>query len=225
MALQGLSNSLWAAAQLEDAAPEVLKIVPAIVAEIHCKGRRGEFFTSGWCVSVWAVAQLRASQPDLLKMVLALLMQEEYYSTRDRAARWADVPDVAEIVPGLVLQLRDFAADMKLPELVNTFEALAWLDGNIDSIPSAAKRDCVAALVAQLSRILPELHGKDLQNAVPAAVRSCCLLSDSYVGYARPPRKSIFCGTELLTPVAQRFSSQRTLAALPDWGLCAMSPG
>ena len=68
---QGLSNSLWAAAKLQDAAPEVVKIVPALAAQIPLKAvsmNRQDLSNS-----LWALKDLPTASPAVPRAVLALV--------------------------------------------------------------------------------------------------------------------------------------------------------
>ena len=59
---QHLSNTLWAAVQLKDVAPEVKEIVPAIVAQIPDKanGMKPQELSN----SLWAAAKLKDIAPE-----------------------------------------------------------------------------------------------------------------------------------------------------------------
>ena len=97
---------------------------------------------------------------------------------------------------------------MKGQDLSNTVEALVFLE---ESFPIDRKPDTIAASAAQLNLVLSGLKGKDLMFTVPVMVWACV--------------KSNVYNADLLAAVAQRFSSQRALWPLPDWGLCALHLG
>ena len=71
--LRGLSNILWAAANLFSDMPAVMKIVPALVAQISLKG--GDLDHQGLSNGLWAAAQLKDTAPDVLKLVAILSAQ------------------------------------------------------------------------------------------------------------------------------------------------------
>ena len=58
---QDLSNSLWAAATLKDAAPQVLKAVPALAGQIP--GQVGDMVPQALSNSLWAAASLKDAVP------------------------------------------------------------------------------------------------------------------------------------------------------------------
>ena len=70
---EALSNCLWAAAHLEEAAPEVLKIVAALAAQIPFKA--GRMKPQHLSSSLWALKDFADASPAVVKAVQALVQQ------------------------------------------------------------------------------------------------------------------------------------------------------
>ena len=64
---QALANNLWAAAQLQDAAPEVLQVVPAVVAQIPAKAAEMNRQEVSMCIS--ATMRLADAVPEVFDLL------------------------------------------------------------------------------------------------------------------------------------------------------------
>lgn len=67
---QAISNCLWAAAQLQDSVPGVLKVVPSVSAQVPDKARNMKPLELS--STVWAVGRLKDKAPEVLSTVPAL---------------------------------------------------------------------------------------------------------------------------------------------------------
>ena len=73
MTPQGLSNIFWAAAKLQDAVPEVLQVVPALVAQIPSKA--AEMNPQDVSSCLFAAMRLADAVPNVLEAVPALVKE------------------------------------------------------------------------------------------------------------------------------------------------------
>eukprot|EP00438_Fugacium_kawagutii_P035522 Skav228078 [mRNA] locus=scaffold5285:51312:52013:- [translate_table: standard] len=71
MNAQDVSNNLWSVATLKDAAPDALKMIPTLAAQVDVvvKSMTAQHVSN----SLWAAATLKDAAPDLLESVPALL--------------------------------------------------------------------------------------------------------------------------------------------------------
>ena len=202
---QGLSNSLLAAAKLQDAAPEVIGIVPALVEEILVKA--GDMIPQHLSNILWAAAQLQDAAPEVLQVVPAVVAQipakvaemnpQELFSCLFAAMRLEDaVPEVVEVVPALVKEVPGKIGSMTPQGLA---KALVYFE---ERLPIVGLPRIAAAAAMRLKRILPEVKGKDFAFSVPVIVWAC--------GKA----EVMDMDTELLTEVAKRFASRKSITTL-----------
>ena len=93
-------------------------------------------------------------------------------------------------------------------QLANSLEALVVL---AKRLPILGLPRIATAAAMRLKRILPEVKGKDLAFDVPMVLWAC--------GKA----EVLDLETELLTEVAERFASRKSITTLPPWNLCALA--
>ena len=215
---QALSNSLWAAAKLKNASTKVLKIVPALVQQIPLKA--GGMKPQEVSNSLWAAVQLKDACPEeVLKIVPVLLEQIPLKASNMRsqhlsnslwaAAQLADAsPAVRRAVLALVQTVQEKISGMNGQQLSNIVEALVFLE---ESFPIPELPAIVKAAAARLNCILPSASGKGLMFDVPMVVWACC--------------RTNVDDAKFFSAVAERFSSQRALSSVPDWGVCALILG
>ena len=214
---QHLSNSLWATAKLQDAAPEVIGSVPALVAQIP--GKAGGMNPQELSNVLWAAAQLQDTAPEVLQVVPTVAAEipakvdnvkpQHLSNCLFSAMLLADaVPEVLEAVPALVKEVPGKVDAMKPQELANGLEAVVVL---AERLPIVGLPRIAAAAAMRLKRILPEVKGKDFAFSVPVIVWAC--------GKA----EVLDMETELLTEVAKRFASRKSITTLTPWSLCALA--
>ena len=172
---QGVSNILWACANLFLDVPVVLKLVPALAEQIP--GKVGDMIPQHLSNSLWAAAQLQEAAPEVLKTVPALVAQIPL-KTRDMDPQglsnilWASAklqdaaPKVLEMVPSVVAQVPLKAKDMIPQQLSNSLWAAVQLQ---DSAPEVLK--IVPALVAQIESKARGMKEQDLSNSLWAAAQ------------------------------------------------------
>ena len=118
-------------------------------------------------------------------------------------------PTVAKAVLALLQQIQPQVECMDAQHLANTLEALVFLG---ESFPIAEQSGSVTAATAtRLSCILPRLKGRELMLDVPMVIWAC--------------RRFNVVDQGLFAAVVDRFSSQRLVASLPPWDLCALNLG
>ena len=212
-----LSNNIWAAAQLQDVAPTVLKMVPTLLEQIPSKA--GDMNNQDLSNSLWAAALLENAVPEVVSIVPALAAQipskagsmitQQLSNCIWALKSFADAsPAVQTAVLALLEKIQPKITVMNAQELANSLEALVFL---AESFHIMEQPDVVAAAAVRLNSILLGLKGKDLTLAVPSVVWAC--------GRAKVYEAKLFA------TVSGRFSSQRAVARIPDWGLCAMRLG
>ena len=173
MGPQALSNSLWAAMQLQDAAPEVLQIVPAVAVEL-C-GKAGGMMPQVLCNTLSVAVQLQDVAPEVLQIVPALaeriaekapqLIPPGVSSSLWAAAKLRDaVPDVVRMVPPLVAELPG-KATMRPLALSNCLFALMCLE---EAAPEVLR--AVPHLVKQVPKRIGHMNVQDLAKTLEALV-------------------------------------------------------
>ena len=148
MDAQGLSNWLWASAQLKKVALVVLEAVPVIVSQIP--SRAMDMNTQALSNCLWASAQLKDEVPKVLENVPAmvgenLVEDQRHGSTRRCPTAWR---------PLFVFVIQS---------LKSTNFLVAG--GSMDDILSAA--------AVRLNTLLPRLRGKDFSFTVPVVIWAC----------------------------------------------------
>ena len=144
MDAQGLSNWLWASAQLKKVALVVLEAVPVIVSQIP--SRAMDMNTQALSNCLWASAQLKDEVPKVLEIVPAMV-GEISLKINDM------VPQALSNSVEALVRLRD-----SVPEIDNFLVA----GGSMDDILSAA--------AVRLNTLLPRLRGKDFSFTVPVVI-------------------------------------------------------
>eukprot|EP00435_Cladocopium_sp_Y103_P050074 s210_g15.t1 len=125
-----------------------------------------------------------------------------------------DAPHVLDVVPAIVAQVLDMAKDMIPQALSNSLLALVLLQDSVPGVSSflLGEADGNSGLVGEAAsrvvKLLPKLTGLNLFLTPPAVVWACAKLEQHH--------------DELLSAVAKRFASRKTISSLSDWGLCAM---
>ena len=110
------------------------------------------------------------------------------------------VPEVLEAVPALVKELPGKIGSMTPQGLANSLEALVVLE---ECLPIVELPGIATATAAQLKQILPQVKGKDLAFNVPMIVWAC--------------GKAAALDAQLVTAVAERFASDKSISSLPEW--------
>ena len=170
---QGLSNIIWAFANLFLDVPLVLKRVPALVEQIP--GKVGDMIPQHLSNSLWAAAQLQDAAPKILEIVPALVEQipfkahdmdpQHVSNSLWAAAKLQDAaPKVLKMVPSVVAQVSLKAKDMIPQHLSNTLWAAAKLQ---DAAPEVLK--VIPALAKQISLKPDDMNAQDLSNNIWAA--------------------------------------------------------
>ena len=148
MDLQQLSNSLLACLQLKGVAPEVLRALPKLAAQISIKAK--DTVPQDLSNSLWAALRLKDDAPEVLEMVPALVKE-----IRRNQADFSS-QEICNCLEALVL-LQD-----SVPEV-----------GNFLAAPPNSKNDFVGFTASQFSALLPTLKGKSLQFDIPVVVWAC----------------------------------------------------
>ncbi|CAE7903069.1 unnamed protein product, partial [Symbiodinium sp. KB8] len=133
---QEISNSLWAAATLQDAVPEVLAAVPSLAANL---GRlAGQMVPQDLSNCLWAAARLRERSPEVLLALGAVVVEipkkVSYMIPRELAScLWAaatlrdSAPEVLRGVEALALALPEQVVHFNCQDLANSLWASAHL--------------------------------------------------------------------------------------------------
>ena len=178
-----LANVLWSFDSLFDEYPNVLVLVPAIVAQVPDKAK--DMKPQGLSNVLLAAAKLKDDAPDMLNVVSVIVAQ---------------VPDKAK--------------DMKPQDLSNSLLALVLLQDSVPGVSSflrggsGSNTGFVGEAASRVVKLLPKLSDLDLFLTPPAVVWACAKMELPH--------------DELLSAVAQRFASRKTISSLRDWGLCAL---
>ena len=170
---QGLSNILWAAAHLFVDAPVLLKIVPALSAQIPSKA--SDMIAQHLSNSLWATVQLKEAVPEVLQIVPALVAQvpvcaadmtpQHVSNSLWAAAVLRDAaPAVLQMVPYLVAQVPLQAGHMLPQALANSLWAAATLQ---DASPDVLRM--VPSIVAQIELKVDDMNPQDVSNILWAA--------------------------------------------------------
>ena len=223
MISQHLSNVLWAAAKLKDDAPEVLDVVDAIVAQVPDKAK--DMIPQELSNVLWAAAKLKDDAHEVLDVVDAIVAQvpdkaKDMNSQALSNVLWAaaklkdDAPEVLDVVDAIVAQVPDKAKDMNSQALSNVLLALVLFQDSVPGVSSflvgeaGSNTGLVGEAASRVVKLLPKLSGLNLFVATPTVVWACAKMELPH--------------DELLSAVAKRFASQRTISLLSDWGLCAL---
>ena len=212
---QGLSNILWAAANLRDKDADLLKVVAVVVQQITQKP--GAMNPQDLANNLWAAGQLQHAAPKVLQVVPAIVGQvpgraaqmipQALSNCLFAAMRLADaVPKVLHAVLALVKEVPGKIGAMKSQQLANSLEALVVLE---EHLPIVELPGIATAAAARLKPILQEVKGKDLVFNVPMVLWACA--------------KTETYDAELLAAVAKRFASNRMIDSLPRLNLCALT--
>ena len=208
----------WAAATLKEAAPDVLKGVPALVAQVPriAKDMKAQEVSN----SLWATATLKEDVPDVLNGVPTLVAQVPAVA-KDMNAQcasnslWAAAtlkeaaPDILKGVPAFVAQVRVIAKDMKAQEVANSLFALVLLSDSVAEVESILSQgNFVLAAVERFCGLFPKMTETDFRLAVPVVVWACARMGVHH--------------DQLLAAVSQHFRSAKKCSSLTDWGLCAL---
>ena len=145
---QHLSNTLWAAAQLKDIAPDVKEIVPAIVAQIQDKAK--DTIPQQLSNSLWAATRLKDDAPEVLRMVPSLV-EEIPRNQADFTSQ-----EICNCLEALVL-LQDSVSEV----------------GSVLDAPPNSKKDFLGFAAKRFSTLLPTLKVKSLQLDIPLVVWAC----------------------------------------------------
>ena len=231
MDAQGLSNCLWALAQLKDAKgakgvvlDDVVRMVRMLATEIRHRARDMKPQELANCL--WASAHLKKICLDDVVKIVSALGRQIPIKVRDMKPQelansvWAsgelkDVfpDDVVKIVPALVTQIPNKAEGMKVQELSNSLQGLVLLQDLVPEVRpllNASSEDSfMRSTAVKFSKMLPTLSGSDLRLAVPVVVWACA--------------RSEFRFEPLLMAVARRLNSSAQVSTFPDWGLCALA--
>ena len=125
-----------------------------------------------------------------------------------------DAPDVLDVVDAIVEQVPGKAKDMIPQDLSNSLLALVLLQDSVPAVSSfflggsGSNTGLVGEAASRLVKLLPKLSGLDLLLTPPTVVWACAKMEQRH--------------DELLSAVAKRFASQKTISSLSDWGLCAL---
>ena len=171
---QGLSNIIWAFANLFLDVPVVLKLVPALAEQIP--GKAGDMIPQALSNSLWAAAQLQDAAPKVLNAVPALVAQISLDASKMDPqglsnSLWAAgklqgfTPEVVKAVPALAAQACLKAGGMKPQELSNSLWALKDFADASPAVPKAVK-----ALVEEIPSKINSMNGQDIANIVEALV-------------------------------------------------------
>ena len=150
---QDVSNVLWAAAKLQDVAPEVLTAVPAIARRIpqEVDGMKPQELAN----SLWAAANLQDVAPEVLTAVPAIarripqevdrMKPQELANSLWAAANLQDVaPEVLIAVPAIAARIPQEVDGMNGQDLSNNLWAAAKLQDVapdvLAAVPAIAKR-------------------------------------------------------------------------------------
>ena len=220
---QELSNVLLAAAKLKDDEPDVVNVVPAIVAQVPDKAK--DMIPQELSNVLWAAAKLKDDAPDVLDLVPAIVAQvpdkaKDMIPQHLSNVMWAaaslkdDAPDVLNVVSVIVAQVPDKAKDMIPQGLSNVLLALVILQDSVPGVGSfllgeaGSNTGFVGEAASRVVKLLPKLSGLDSFLTPPVVVWACAKMELPH--------------DELLSAVAQRFASRKTISSLTDWGLCAL---
>eukprot|EP00435_Cladocopium_sp_Y103_P025794 s1459_g6.t1 len=168
-----LERCLWAAARLKNVTPEILQIVPAIVAQIAQDA--GDMCGSTLSVYTWAAAMLKDAAPEVLKILPIVIaeivknldnMDAEGLAYHLRAAGdLHDVgPEVVKMVPLIVAKLEGKVSNMRAKLLACCLTGAAEL---AEVTPAVLK--IVPAVVAELSGKVADLSRGNLAASFKAA--------------------------------------------------------
>ena len=220
---QGLSNVLLAAAKLKDDAPDMLNVVSVIVAQVPDKAK--DMKPQELSNVLWAAARLQDDATDMLNVVPAIVAQvpdkakdmnsQGLSNVLLAAAKLKDdARDVLDLVPAIVVEVPDKAKDMIPQELSNSLLALVLLQDSVPGVSSflrggsGSNTGFVGEAASRVVKLLPKLSDLDLFLTPPTVVWACAKMELPH--------------DELLSAVAKRFASQKTISSLSDWGLCAL---
>ena len=112
------------------------------------------------------------------------------------------------------LQVPDKAKDMIPQDLSNSLLALVLLQDSVPGVSSflrggsGSNTGFVGEAASRVVKLLPKLSDLDLFLTPPTVVWACAKMELPH--------------DELLSAVAQRFASRKTISSLTDWGLCAL---
>ena len=172
-------NSLWACAKLKGVAPEVLKAVSEIVAQIPNIAK--DMKAQGLSNSLWASAQLKDVAPEVLKAVPAIAA-EIPNTAKDMIPQalsnclWASgqlkhvAPCVLEAAPAIVAQILKEAKNMNAQDMSNNLLAVVQLKSEVPEV-----LEIVPAIVIEIPAKIDDMKPQDLSNSLEALV----LLRDS----------------------------------------------
>ena len=175
MNAQDLSNSLWAAATLQEVAVEALTSVPALAA--HVPQKVGDMKPQEISNSLWAAAKLQASAPEVLSAVPALaaeiphkvegMIPQQLSNILWAAAALQDAaPEVLMAVPAITAAVPRQVGDMVPQALSNCFWAAASLQDAAPEILTA-----VSAMAACVCETVEDMNAQDLSNNLWAAAK------------------------------------------------------
>ncbi|CAE7570206.1 unnamed protein product [Symbiodinium microadriaticum] len=131
-----LSNSIWAAATLQESQPQVLKVVASLARCIPQKAHRMSPQDVSNCF--WAAAKLQESEPEVLKALPSLTKRISQRAQRMNqvdalqcfvaAAKLEEMtPDVLNCLPAMISQIRRTVAAMDVREL----QLAIWAAGEL----------------------------------------------------------------------------------------------
>ena len=170
---QGLSNILWASANLKDDAPDVLSIVPAMAVQTPLKAK--DMKPQELSNILWASANLKDDAPDVLSIVPAMAAQIPLKAKDMKPQElsnilWAsanlkdDAPDVLSIVPAIAAQIPLKAEDMIPQHLSNILSASAKLKDDAPDVLSI-----VPAMAAKIPLKAKDMIPQDLSDILWAS--------------------------------------------------------
>ena len=143
MNAQAVSNSLWAAGTLKEAAPDVLKMVPTLAAQVPLIAK--DMNARATSNSLWAAATSKEAAPDVLKMV----------------------PTLANQLPGILKHMNAQDVSNTLVALVLLQGSVPKVDALILQHNFAMKA------AKQFAKHAPKMEDADLHLAVPSVVWAC----------------------------------------------------
>ena len=173
---QELSNALWAAAQLQDSAPEVLQVVPAVVAEIPTKA--AEMNPQDVSNCLFAAMRLEDAVPEVVEVVPALVkvpgkigaMTPQGLANSLEALLVLEesqpIPELPRIAASSAKKLKGILPDIRGKSLVFDVPMVLWACAKMGA--------CDSQLLAAVAERFPSMSIKSLPP------RSLCALAWTY---------------------------------------------
>ena len=176
VSMSALAECLQTAAWLRDSEPEVLKVVPMLVASMSTKPE--DMNTDELSDCMWQAAWLKEAAPEVLGILPAVAAQipKDIHDLKEPCfcytCLWAAwelkgvAPDLLKVVQDK-LQLSAEAGDPLAAHVANSLSALVWMDN--DTVPKELKTQILKQVVSQVPCVACDMAPKDLSRCMSAA--------------------------------------------------------